>query len=63
MLFMQDLMREAAISAKQSGERGVGARRIRKVREVSFLFSSTSNMILMMRYRGVCRSLGDDGMG
>ena len=32
-------MREAAIEAKQGGERGVSARRIRKVREVcSLLF-------------------------
>ncbi|RDI87737.1 hypothetical protein Vi05172_g2556 [Venturia inaequalis] len=33
MLFLQDLMKEGSISAKQSGEKGVSARRIRKVRE------------------------------
>jgi hypothetical protein len=36
---MQDLMREAAISARQGGERGVSARRIRKVRAVCLLSS------------------------
>jgi len=30
-------MREAAIEARQSGERGVSARRVRKVREVSLI--------------------------
>lgn len=29
-------MKESSISAKQSGEKGVSARRVRKVREVSF---------------------------
>ncbi|KAK0740780.1 hypothetical protein B0T18DRAFT_440307 [Schizothecium vesticola] len=31
MLFMQDLMKEATIEAKQGGERGVTARSINKV--------------------------------
>ncbi|KAF1990676.1 hypothetical protein K402DRAFT_369497 [Aulographum hederae CBS 113979] len=34
-LFLQDLMREATIKARQSGEKGVSARTIRKVRETS----------------------------
>ncbi|AEO71168.1 e979cb54-760b-4788-805f-97756e56ee89 [Thermothielavioides terrestris] len=31
MLFMQTLMKEAAIEAKQGGERGITARSVRKV--------------------------------
>ncbi|KAI9657036.1 MAG: hypothetical protein M1821_003202 [Bathelium mastoideum] len=34
-LFMQDLVREASIQAKQSGERGISAKTIRKVTEKS----------------------------
>ena len=30
-------MREASITARQSGEKGVSARHVRKVREVSFI--------------------------
>ncbi|KAF2688922.1 hypothetical protein K458DRAFT_293605 [Lentithecium fluviatile CBS 122367] len=32
-LFMQDLIKEASIASKQSGERGISARSVRKVRE------------------------------
>ncbi|KAF2755620.1 hypothetical protein EJ05DRAFT_478597 [Pseudovirgaria hyperparasitica] len=34
-LFIQDLMREATIKARLSGERGISARSVRKVRENS----------------------------
>jgi hypothetical protein len=33
ILFMQELMQEAGIKAKQSGERGISAKSIRRVRE------------------------------
>lgn len=33
ILFMQDLMQEAGIKAKQSGERGISAKSIKRVRE------------------------------
>ncbi|KAF1952011.1 hypothetical protein CC80DRAFT_495642 [Byssothecium circinans] len=32
-LFMQELVKEAAIASKKSGDRGVSARSVRKVRE------------------------------
>ena len=35
MLFMQDLVREASITARQGGEKGIRAGHVRKVREVS----------------------------
>ncbi|KAF2491858.1 hypothetical protein BU16DRAFT_530281 [Lophium mytilinum] len=34
-LFLQDLMREAAIRSKRDGERGISARSIRRVRDMS----------------------------
>ncbi|EON61661.1 hypothetical protein W97_00877 [Coniosporium apollinis CBS 100218] len=34
-LFMQDLIREASIRSKQSGEKGISATAIKKVRETS----------------------------
>ncbi|KAF2836887.1 hypothetical protein M501DRAFT_978563 [Patellaria atrata CBS 101060] len=34
-LFLQDLLRKAAITSKQAGEKGVSAKSIRKVRENS----------------------------
>ncbi|OCK84596.1 hypothetical protein K432DRAFT_344880 [Lepidopterella palustris CBS 459.81] len=34
-LFLQDLLREASIRSKQSGERGISARSIRRVRDMS----------------------------
>lgn len=36
MLFMQEVVREATISARQRGERGVSGRAVRRVREVGF---------------------------
>ncbi|KAJ4398809.1 hypothetical protein N0V91_009939 [Didymella pomorum] len=33
ILFMQELLQEAGIKAKQSGERGISAKSIRRVRE------------------------------
>ncbi|KAF2633209.1 hypothetical protein BU25DRAFT_426820 [Macroventuria anomochaeta] len=33
VLFMQELMKETSIKAKQSGERGISAKSIRRVRE------------------------------
>ncbi|KAF2179103.1 hypothetical protein K469DRAFT_674789 [Zopfia rhizophila CBS 207.26] len=32
-LFLQELMKEASIKSKQSGERGISARSVRRVRE------------------------------
>jgi len=62
MLFLQDVMRESAISAKQSGEKGVSARRVRKVREVCISLSllPSPEKKLMVWYRDVCRSLEDE---
>lgn len=34
-LFLQDLMREASIRSKQTGERGISARSVRRVRDMS----------------------------
>ncbi|TVY43895.1 Inner kinetochore subunit [Lachnellula occidentalis] len=36
-LFLQTLMKEASINAKQAGERGISAKSVKKVTEVSFL--------------------------
>ncbi|KAL1985529.1 hypothetical protein VTN96DRAFT_7749 [Rasamsonia emersonii] len=35
MLFMQELMREASIRSRKSGEKGISARSIRKVTETT----------------------------
>ncbi|TVY94029.1 Inner kinetochore subunit [Lachnellula willkommii] len=35
-LFLQTLMKEASINAKQAGERGISAKSVKKVTEVSF---------------------------
>jgi putative N-acetylmannosamine-6-phosphate epimerase len=47
-LFMQDLMREASITARQGGEKSVRAGHVRRVREVSYLDADEESAMKMI---------------
>lgn len=53
------LIREASIKSKQSGERGISARSVRKVREVSVLPFVTCQFF-SREYWGIMRALQED---